>query len=791
MKKRILSGLAFMLFLSACIFALAACGESEPPHTHNYETLKFDEENHWFECECEEKNNITAHNIINGRCVCGYVVAHSHEYNELKKNSAEHWYECVCGDKDNIEAHKGGTATCTELMVCSVCAIEYGGYAPHPYESKWSYNETHHWHETTCNCGVKANYEQHTPDESGWCSDCDQPVSLTDGIYYVVSADGTYAEVFTYLGASTRVNIASSYYGVPVTSIYNEAFKNTAVTTVVIPDSVTSIGDKAFYGCSSLTNVEIPDSVTIFGSDVFSGCTSLVCNTYGNVKYLGNKNNPYVVAFSTVNTNFVSYELYEQTKILADGVFQNCTRLTSITIPDSVTSIGYDAFNGCSSLTSVVIPDGVTSIGEGAFYCCSSLTSIEIPDSVSSIGISAFNGCSSLTNIEIPDSVTSIGHYAFRNCSSLTSIEIPDGVTSIGHYAFYGCSSLTSIEIPDGVTSIGSAAFYGCSSLTSIEIPDGVTSIGDSAFDGCSKLTSITIPDSVTSIGYYYSFRNCSSLTSIKIPGSVTSIGEGAFFGCSSLTSVVIPDSVTSIGDYAFRGCYRLVEVYNKSSLNITKGSSSYGYVGYYALNIYTNTSEASKLSTDSNGYIVYTDGSDKILVGYIGTETDLTLPSYITKINAYAFDGCSSLTSIEIPDGVTSIGDYAFYDCYRLTSVVIGDGVTSIGSHAFRDCGRLTSIEIPDGVTSIGDYAFENCSSLTSVVIPDSVTSIGDYTFYYCSSLTSIYYKGTASDWNKISIGSYNTNLSSATRYYYTESQPTTSGNYWHYDENGNIVVW
>ena len=221
-------------------------------------------------------------------------------------------------------------------------------------------------------------------------------------------------------------------------------FKGELVTNAVIPDSITSIGDYAFLGCSSLTSVTIPDSVTNIGEWAFSGCSSL----------------------------------------------------TSVTIPDSVTSIGDSAFYNCSSLTSVTIPDGVTSIEGSAFSGCSSLTSVTIPDSVTSIGESAFFDCSSLTSVTIPDSVTSIGSYAFCDCSSLTSVTIGNSVTSIEGSAFSGCSSLTSVTIPDSVTSIEGGAFSGCSSLTSVTIPDSVTGIGDWAFRLCSKLNDIAFAGS-------------------------------------------------------------------------------------------------------------------------------------------------------------------------------------------------------------------------------------------------------------------------------------------------------
>jgi hypothetical protein len=232
-----------------------------------------------------------------------------------------------------------------------------------------------------------------------------------------------------------------------------------------------------------------------------------------------------------------------------------------VTIPDFITSIGYEAFSDCKSLVSVTIPNWVTSIGGHAFEGCSNLKNVTITDLVASIGDYAFCECENLTSVTIPNSVTSIGCRAFESCSNLTNIL--DSVASIGDYAFYKCENLTRVNIPTSVTSIGYCAFEDCSNLKSINIPDSVTSIGDSAFKDCSNLKSITIPDSVTSISDS-AFESCSNLTSVTIPNSVTSIGKRAFLECGSLTSIVIPDSVISIGDSAFEGC-------NFSSFTIPK----------------------------------------------------------------------------------------------------------------------------------------------------------------------------------------------------------------------------
>ena len=239
---------------------------------------------------------------------------------------------------------------------------------------------------------------------------------------------------------------------------------------------------------------------------------------------------------------------------IGESAFKDCSALTSINIPSSVTKILGGAFSGCSALTSINIPNSVTSIGNSAFQDCSSLTSINIPSSVTSIGWEVFSNCSSLTSINIPSSVTFIGFGAFEGCSSLTSINIPSSVTEIWGGAFQDCSSLTSINIPSSLTSIDGSTFKGCSSLTSINIPSSVTKIGNYAFKGCSALTSINIPSSVTNIGWEV-FSNCSSLTSINIPSSVTRIEWNAFAFCGALKTIVLQSDRIQLGGGVFDGC--------------------------------------------------------------------------------------------------------------------------------------------------------------------------------------------------------------------------------------------
>ena len=342
-----------------------------------------------------------------------------------------------------------------------------------------------------------------------------------------------------------------------VTNIGDYAFWGCkSLKSLVIPDGVTSIGDCAFYDCESLKSLVIPDSVTSIGKSAFSGCKSLK-----------------------------SLVIPDSVTSIGGRAFVGCTSLKSLVIPDSVGNIIGNPFSGwngelkCLSpyfiyenkvlfdkdkskiiafrdknTTSYVIPDSVSCIGDYAFWNCHSLKRLVLPDSVSSIGDWAFWNCRSLTDIVIPDSVNSIGDRAFEGCCSLKSFVIPDSVSSIGDWAFEGCTSLSSLFIPDSVTSIGHSAFKACYSLSNIVIPNGVTSIGNNAFWGCKSLVEVVIPDSVSSIGFG-AFYCCSALRSVVIPDSVTSIEDWAFEGCTSLSSLVIPDSVTSIGKRAFTFC--------------------------------------------------------------------------------------------------------------------------------------------------------------------------------------------------------------------------------------------
>jgi len=414
-----------------------------------------------------------------------------------------------------------------------------------------------------------------------------------------VSGDWTYsvsyggAIISGYSGAGGVVTVPSQLGGYPVRKVGNGypsilASNSNSVMSIIIPNSVTSIGDYAFYGCLSLNSVTIPNSVTNIGA--------------------------YAFASDSIGIN---------------GSMQ----LSSIAIPDSVTNIGEKAFFRCTKLTNVTVGNGVTSIGAGAFGECSSLTSMTLPNSLTTIGYvseygvtfedGVFVNCKKLISINIGNSVTAIGAYSFSGCSSLTSITIPLSVTVIGRAAFNGCSSLTNITIPNSVTSIGSTTFYYCTSLTSVNIGNGVTSIPHYLFYGCLSLSSVTIPSAVTSIGVE-AFTDCTGLERIVFLGNAPTYSETSFRNSSPTVYYVA--GTTGWGVYydglntAVIGSYLLTTVCNAaegtSSINPIKQAYQSGdsvtisatpKAGY----LFGSWSGASTATTSS---ITLTMNSDKIV---------------------------------------------------------------------------------------------------------------------------------------------------------------------------------
>ena len=522
------------------------------------------------------------------------------------------------------------------------------------------------------------------------------------------------------------------------------------ITTVVIENGITNIGDYAFYTMQNITEIRVPDSVTSMGAYAFAECIKLKSvNVPDSVASIGEKafdktkiyytmsawDNGYVlyVDNALVMTKGVmkgSYTAREGTTVIADSAFSRQEEITEILLPDTVIGIGKEAFYACYALTSVNIPYGVKSIGDRTFVKCA-ITDISIPDTVTEIGEGAFGDCSELTEMIVPDSVTSIGSGAFSGCSSLEKMTLPfagriyfdeygnPSYDPLGYvfgtsqdrddeievdqfryysetegggtwYRFYFPKNLTEITVTGGKLMRG--AFKNCSQLKKITLGDGVTGVGKEAFGNCSSLVSITLPDGVTEIGDE-AFKKCFALDSINIPDAVTYIGEFAFYNCIALGKVTGGSGVTEIGKSAFGDCYMLKEVAIGSKVEFI-GESAFSSAKLDKINI---TDLAAWCGITFENFF-----SNPLYYGnylYLNGEmlTDLVIPDGIEKINDWAFIGCYGLLTVDIPESVTLISESAFRKCLNVYAVTVGSGVSVIGSNAFLDCHSLKTVVFED----------------------------------------------------------------------------------------------
>lgn len=493
------------------------------------------------------------------------------------------------------------------------------------------------------------------------------------------------------------------------------------ITELRVPEGITDIKDYAFCCCKGLEGVVLPESVTRIGECAFQSCSLTSINLPSALSYMGRN------AFERCDL-LAAIDVPEGISVLRACTFYNCCSLMSVSFSENLVEMEDSVFWMCSRLDSVEIPRSVKRMGRGVFghsgLNAVTLNSLDfytgqersdfrsiddfIPTQIEALyleeTVSDFNQwlflrfrrlkTVAVKNTElflklqlasafgeqvesylIPENITSIPESKFSGCKGLKVMKIPEGVTEIEHAAFFDCESLPEIHLPEGVTLIGKDAFNGCKSLTEMKVPEGVQSMGNKAFGRCTSLVSVNIPKHFTSITDY-TFYGCSSLPSIDLPSGVTSIGEGAFEGCSSLTSITIPEGVTSISKALFKNCYNLPSI---------------------------------------------------------------TLPSGVTTIGSEAFSGCTAFTSFTIPDGVTSISNSMLSGCTNLTSVRLHEGVTTIGASAFSHCEKLASLSLPESITSIGGGAFSWCA-FESLTLPRNVGSVGANAFQRCEQLFHIY---------------------------------------------------
>lgn len=494
--------------------------------------------------------------------------------------------------------------------------------------------------------------------------------------------------------------------------------------------------------------------------------------TYGTEKYSGNVMIPETVMYrdKVFNVTRIGY-----------SAFSGCTGLTSVTIPQTITSLLSCAFQNCSSLTTITMPLNVTAIYNNAFEGCKALSSIVIPEGVTTISDNLFNGCEKLASVTLPKGITTIGEGAFMGCKSLTTLSLPNQITSIEKNAFKNCTSLTSLDLPEELTSIKESSFAYCNNLSNIVLPNKIASIGTTAFRDCTSLSSIVLSSALYTIGER-AFLNCTSLSIVSMPTSVRQIMNNAFWGCTGLKKVIVNDmtawckilfesqesnplhyaqhlysdeeteikelfidnSVNSIGNYAFCKAENLLSIYIFRNTPPIINSNTFGNTCYTWTDVYVP--EEYKQTYQNTDYWRNFKSISDLSPTVDGIKYNITSPTEAEVTNLGNDEKYSG--KITIPESITCLGktfnvvainDAAFKDCSELHTVSIPNCVARIGRSAFYNCNSLSSVNIPEGIEKISYNSFSGCAFLTKVTIPESVKVIEGSSFENCSSLESI----------------------------------------------------
>ena len=562
---------------------------------------------------------------------------------------------------------------------------------------------------------------------------------------------------------------------------------------VVLPDTLTYIGNWAFGGRDELEEINLFPGITL-GDNVFNGCKKLA------------DENDFLISDGIALAYYGDggeVTVPEGVTELAKNLFANNfeansgnAKIHTVHLPRSLRKIGVSAFNGCRSLEKIVIPEGVEEIGSGAFMNCIALSDPHIADHVPNLGVSVFAGCKKMADengfviiggsvqcffgadreIEIPEGVTAIESGAFCN-TGIFSITLPSTLRRLGS-AFEACNMLQRIQIPEGVKELAGETFKDCTQLQEVTLPSTLEKIGNLAFSGCEELAQIRIPNSVTKIGSS-AFKGCTNLQSIRIPGGVTTVDYETFAGCQALKEVILPEGLEKIGYQAFRGCTGLQTLCIPASVKEITSHAFWScealrtleYTGT-ELDVYPDAFEGCSRLADENGLLILANtlwkyigrgghvtvpegvttlannvfregskgmGRSRASFRREGSLTGVTLPSTLQRIGKGALAGCTALTQLEIPEAVTFIGAEAFENCRAMTSITLPAGISGVGAGAFRGCSSLKRMVLAEGTAYISTEQFMNCSALAEIVIPSTVTEIGENAFRGCSSLLAV----------------------------------------------------
>ncbi len=546
--------------------------------------------------------------------------------------------------------------------------------------------------------------------------------------------------------------------------IADDVFKNHAITSVQLPNSLQKIGNYAFEFCNELKEVNFPEGLITIDGAAFAYCTQLenVVLPEG-LKYLGDSafRSCYSLTEITVPEGITwlsgtfatcyslrTVNLPRGLTYMINGVVEGCRSLETLHLPAKLESIAgswpsslktittafgsvryvsedgilYDTqensivFVNGSITGHVTVRDGITKIDEGAFSGKTGLTGVTLPESCTVIGSNAFKNCTSLTDINFPEKLEMIGNGAFYN-SGITSLKLSQPGIHVGGFAFAYCHQLKSVEITSTDFDLMEWAFARCENLETVILPPQVFRMEGGCFTECTSLTTVVLPKNIT---FVHGFKGCTSLKTIEIPDSVTSIGYEAFANCKSLESIHLPDGVTNIGDLAFARCFALKDVNFPAALT-TIGKEAFRSVPIAEVVIPANVTEIADMAFYYNEEL-----------------RSLTLPNGLKKIGESAFWNASKLQTVELPESLTEIGETAFRQS-GLTSITIPGDVKRIGTGAFAACENLEKVSVAPGVETIGSEAFTGCTKLTEATLTSSVTTIEGGAFYGCKALQTI----------------------------------------------------